>query len=123
MFMKFLNAFLLMHECKEEKFYLRSVEESLLEDSGNFWMAFRPKADVRSVSFSQVRVYMPFEWNSISQSAMNHRTIISIMILVELGLPLLSERHSLIYCVRDENIFFIVCMNVFFEGKEIEMED
>ena len=83
-------------------------------------MAFRPKADVRSVSFSQVKVYMPFEWNSISQSAMNHRTIINITILVELGL---SERHSLIIpqtgqdCATEDNIFFIVCMNVFFEGE------
>jgi len=94
-----------------------------LLDSGNFWMAFSPKADVRSVSFSQVRVYMPFEWNSISQSAMNQRTIISIIILVELGLPLLSERHSLIKCATEENIFFIACMNVFFEGKEKGKED
>ena len=92
----------------------------MLEDSGNFWMAFSPKADVRRVSFSQVRVYMPFEWNSISQSAMNQRTIISIIILVELGLPLLSERHSLINCAAEENIrqrtdrfFSSFCMNVF----------
>ena len=77
-------------------------------------MAFRPKADVRRVSFSQVRVYMPLEWNSISQSAMNHRTIISIMILVELGLPLLSERHSLINCATEIKIFLSFCINVFF---------
>jgi hypothetical protein len=67
---------------------------------------------------------------------MNHRTIINIMILVELGLPLLSERHSLIIpqtghdCATEENIrqrtdrfFSSVCMNVFFEGKEKRKED
>ena len=117
------NTFLLMHKYKEEKIYLRSVGGPLMEDSGNFWMAFRPKAEVRSVNFSQVRVYMPFEWNSISQSAMNQRTIISIMILVELGLPLLSERQSLIKCAMEIKIFLSFCMNVFFEGKEKRMED
>ena len=117
------NTFLLMHKYKEEKIYLRSVGGPLMEDSGNFWMAFRPKADVRRVSFSQVRVYMPFEWNSISQSAMNQRTIISIMILVELGLPLLSVRHCLINCVREDNIFCSFCMDVFFDGKETGKED
>ncbi len=66
---------------------------------------------------------MPFEWNSISQSATNQRTIINIMILVELGLPLLSERHSLINCATEDNILISFCMNVFFEGKEMEMED
>ena len=102
--------------------HLRSFGGSFWEDSGNFWMAFSPKADVRSVSFSQVRVYMPLEWNSISQSAMNQRTIISIMILVELGLPLLSERHCLINCATENTIFRSVCMNVFFEGKEKRRE-
>ena len=66
---------------------------------------------------------MPLEWNSISQSAMNHRTIISIMILVELGLPLLSVKHCLINCVREDNIFCSFCMDVFFEGKETGKKD
>ena len=66
---------------------------------------------------------MPFEWNSISQSAMNQRTIINIMILVELGLPLLSERHSLIKWDTEENIFCNFCMDVFFEGKEMGKEN
>ena len=102
---------------------MNSFEELFREDSGNFWMAFSPKADVRSVSFSQVSVHMAFEWNSISQSAMNQRTIINIMILVELGLPLVSDRHSLIKCATEDNIFSSFCMNVFFEGKETERKD
>ena len=55
--------------------------------------------------------------------------IISIIILVELGLPLLSERHSLIIpqtgqdCATEIKIFLSFCMNVFFEGKEKRKED
>ena len=60
---------------------------------------------------------MPLEWNSISQSARNQRTMISMDMRVELMLPLLSERHSLINCATEENIFSSVCMVNFFECK------
>ena len=61
---------------------------------------------------------MPLEWNSISQSARNQRTMISIEILVELMSPLLSERHSFINCAAGVKNFISACMMIFFEGKE-----
>ena len=57
---------------------------------------------------------MPFEWNSISQSARNQRTMISIETRVELMLPLLSERQSLINCATEAKIFLRVCMVIYF---------
>ena len=63
-------------------------------------------------------MYMPLEWNSISQSAMNQRTMISIAALVELGLPLLSEMHRLKVCATEENIFIKVCMVIFLRDKK-----
>ena len=61
---------------------------------------------------------MPLEWNSISQSAMNHRTMISIAILVELRLPLLSEK----ICLSSNMIFCSVCMMIFLKGKNVGKE-
>ena len=61
---------------------------------------------------------MPLEWNSISQSARNQRIMISMDTRVELMLPLLSERHSLINCATEVKNFISFCMVIFLLQKK-----